>query len=49
MWHRVVVVAYGQYYSSYLEQAELGVQLSNGKKVGGILFANEVLVIQRKA
>ena len=47
MWHRVV--AYRQYYSPYLlndllkvvEQAKLGVQLSNGKKIGGMLFADD--------
>ena len=31
-----------------VEQAELGIQLSSGKTIGGMLFA-EVLVIQRKA
>ena len=41
MWHRVV--AYPQYYSLYslLEQAELGIQLSSGKRVGGMLFADD--------
>ena len=43
MWHRVV--AYRQYYSPYLlkvvEQAKLGVQLSSGKKIGGMLFADD--------
>ena len=41
------VVAYHQYYSPYLlmvkvvEQAKLGVQLSSGKKIGGMLFADD--------
>ena len=44
MWHRVV--AYRQYYFPYLlikevDQAELGVELSSGKKIGGMLFADD--------
>ena len=44
MWHRVV--AYPPYYSQYyllkdVEQAELGIQLSSGKRVGGMLFADD--------
>ena len=42
MWHRVV--AYHQYYSlviKVVEQAKVGLQLSSGKKIGGMLFADD--------
>ena len=32
-----------------VEQAELEIQLSSGKRVGGMLFADDVLAIQGKA
>ena len=40
MCHRVV--AYCQYYSiKEVEQAKLAVQLSSGKKIGGMLFTDD--------
>ena len=41
MWHRVV--AYPQYYDLLkdVEQAEFGIQLSSGKRIGGMLLADD--------
>ena len=45
MWHRVVAYPLSVFINDLLkdvEQAELGIQLSSGKRVGGMLFADDV-------